>query len=482
MPEATLNNSSTATDNVVDKHFRRLKSNSVALRSEGYKSRKRRLTKLRDWVMNNRPAIKEALFKDFKKPPEEVDLSEVYVVIQELNHAITHLKKWMKPKKVSTPLSLLGTNGAIHYEPKGICLIIAPWNFPFNLTVGPLVSALAAGNTVMIKPSELSPATSDLIHRMVEECFGDDDIVQVMLGDKETSTALLERPFDHIFFTGSPQVGKIIMEAASRHLSSITLELGGKSPLIVDEKANLRDTAEKLVWGKFSNAGQTCIAPDYVLCHEKIQNALLEEIRSAILRLFDPDGKGIQKSAAYARIINERHFDRLNDMLNEALDDGALLVSGGQTHREDCYISPTVLTGVDPDGKLSNEEIFGPILPVLSFNTVDDVITYINSKPKPLAMYLFCGGKENRQAIEKNTSAGGICVNETLVHFMHPNLPFGGANHSGIGKSHGHFGFLSLSNEKAVLKQRVGHTSVKLLYPPYTPRVKKMINLLLRYF
>lgn len=464
----------------LDSAFDTLKANSLRLREENHSVRKNRLRSLKTWVEKNRIIIQQAVYADFRKPAEEVDLTEIYPVLQEIKHAINNLKKWSRPKKVSTPVTMAGSNGYIHYEPKGICLIIAPWNYPFSLTVGPLVSALAAGNTVILKPSEMTPVTSALIVRLVKECF-DEKVVRIFTGDKEVSTLLLEKPFNHIFFTGSPEVGKIVMTAAAKHLSSVTLELGGKSPLIVDDTADLKDVAEKLAWGKFVNTGQTCIAPDYVLCHEQVKSALLAELRSAIERLFMEPGKDIGESCSYARIINHKHFDRLDSMLSDCVDNGAIVVSGGHTDREKLYIAPTVLTDIPDSSLIMDQEIFGPLLPVLSYSRLEKAITFVNSKPKPLAMYLFCGSTKNRNAILKQTSAGGVSINDTLIHFNHPNLPFGGVNNSGIGKGHGYHGFLAFSNEKPVLVQRIGYTSIKLFYPPYNPRIRRMIDLLLKY-
>ncbi|MGB5927934.1 MAG: aldehyde dehydrogenase family protein [Cyclobacteriaceae bacterium] len=475
-PEAT----DKAIENEIDSAFGRLQAKSTDLRYENYRDRKGRLKILHNWVVDNRNDICQAIYSDFRKPAEEVDLTEIYAVLQEIKHASGHLKKWMKPKKVSTPVTLAGSNGYIHYEPKGICLIIAPWNYPFSLTIGPLISALAAGNTVILKPSEMTPATSALIVRLVRECFSE-DIVRIFTGDKEVSTLLLQKPFNHIFFTGSPAVGKIVMTAAAKHLASVTLELGGKSPLIVDDMADLKDVAEKLAWGKYVNTGQTCIAPDYVLCHEQVKSALLVELRSAIERLFKEPGKDISESSTYARIINQKHFDRLESMLSESVSNGATVVSGGHTDKEKLYFAPTVLTDIPESSPLLDQEIFGPILPVLTYSRTEEAISFVNSKPKPLAMYLFCGSRKNRKTILRQTSAGGVCINDTLIHFNHPNLPFGGVNNSGIGKSHGHYGFLAFSNEKSILVQRVGYTSIRLIYPPYTPRIRRLIDLLLKY-
>ncbi|MGI9544914.1 MAG: aldehyde dehydrogenase family protein [Cyclobacteriaceae bacterium] len=461
--------------------FKQQKKMSIALRNEDIDDRKQRLKKIKKWVLDHRTDIQKAVYQDFKKPPEEVDLSEIYAVLTEVRHAIKHLHNWMKPKKVEAPLSLLGTKSRVVYEPKGVCLIIAPWNFPFNLAIGPLISALAAGNTVMLKPSELTPHTSQLIEDMINELFEPAEVA-VFQGGKEIAQSLLALPFDHIFFTGSPQVGKIVMKAAAEHLTSVTLELGGKSPVIVDETANIPDAAEKIIWGKLLNKGQTCIAPDYVLVHQEVKESLIDEMKVYIDKLFDDEGKGIKESSQYARIINEQHFNRIHELIDQAVDLGAEIELGGETDIEECFIHPTLLRNVPKEATIMEEEIFGPVLPLVKFRDLTEAISYINSKPKPLALYIFSQTRSNQENIIKQTSSGTVAINDNILQFMHPELPFGGVNNSGIGKSHGHFGFLAFSNEKAVLKQKIGLTSVKPIYPPYNSIAKNAIELLLKYF
>lgn len=461
--------------------FKQQKKISIAWRNDSVADRKERLKKVKNWVLGHRTQIQNAIYKDFKKPAEEVDLSEIYVVLTEVRHAIKHLHNWMKPKKVEAPISLLGTKSKVVYEPKGVCLIIAPWNFPFNLAIGPLISALAAGNPVMLKPSELTPHTSQLLKDMVKELFQPSE-VSVFQGGKEIAQSLLKLPFDHIFFTGSPQVGKIVMKAAADHLTSVTLELGGKSPVIVDETANISDAAEKIVWGKLLNKGQTCIAPDYVLVHEEVEESLIEQIKIFIERLFDDTGIGIKESPQYARIINEHHFNRINNLISQAVDLGAEVAYGGDTDLKEGFIQPTVLCNVPKKAAILEEEIFGPVLPIVAFRKLAKAIDQINSKPKPLALYIFSRSKRNQEDILHRTSSGSVAINDNILQFMHPELPFGGVNNSGIGKSHGHYGFLAFSNEKAVLKQKIGLTSVKPVYPPYNSIARSTIELLLKYF
>ncbi|MEO1051486.1 MAG: aldehyde dehydrogenase family protein [Bacteroidota bacterium] len=481
MAVETINNQQTGLEEIIGKVFEEQRVTSLSLRQERYQERIKRLNKIKNWIETNRKKIQKAVYQDFKKPSVEVDISEIHPVLSEIKHFKSHLKSWVKPKKVDAPLTMLGTSSRITYEPKGVCLIIAPWNYPFNLTIAPLVSALAAGNTAILKPSEMTPHTSALITAMIGELFNKNEVA-VFEGGAHVSKALLSMPFDHIFFTGSPAIGKLVMKAAAENLTSVTLELGGKSPAIVDETANLKDTAEKLVWGKFLNNGQTCIAPDYLLIHEKVKDRFIELFKSYTEKLYNSNGEGYSQSDSYARIVNERHFDRMTNLIDDAIRNGAKVEMGGEAQRDDAFIPPTLLTEVPADAQVMEEEIFGPILPVVTFSNLDETINIVNDKPKPLALYVFSRRKKNIDHVLTNTSSGGACINESVIQFSHNNLPFGGVNNSGIGKAHGYHGFLAFSNEKSVLKQRIGFTGVKLMYPPYSRRVKGMVTFLLKYF
>jgi aldehyde dehydrogenase (NAD+) len=439
------------------------------------------LKKLLNWIKINQEDIRRAVYADFKKPYPEIDISEIYVVINEINHAIKHLEGWMKPKKVPTPIIMLGAKSQIQFEPKGTSLIIAPWNYPFNLAIGPLVSALAAGCTAIIKPSEMTPHTSALIRRLVEETF-DKTLVAVVEGEIQVSQMLLALPFDHIFFTGSPSVGKIIMKAAAENLSSVTLELGGKSPTIIDQKSDLSDAAEKIIYAKFLNCGQTCIAPDYILVHESVKDNLLGLLKEQIQKMYDPKNKGIELSKDYARIVNSKHINRIKNLLSDAEKKGAVLYSGGSNKESEKYFEPTIITNLTEDMEIMQEEIFGPILPVLGYTDLEEAITYINLKPKPLALYLFTTEKAIQKKVLKETSSGGAVINDCSLHFLQNELPFGGVKTSGFGKAHGYAGFLAFSNEKSVMTQRIGMTSIKPLYPPYGITGKKIIDGLLKWF
>ncbi|WP_452220237.1 aldehyde dehydrogenase family protein [Lacinutrix salivirga] len=465
-------------DNTYFALFEKQKANQYKIGNTTYKERIVKLNALKKAIEKTyKQDIREAIFTDFKKPFLETDLTEIYPVIDEINFIKRNLKSWLKKQKVDSPISLLGSSSWIKNEPKGVCLIISPWNFPINLTFGPLVSAIAAGNTVIIKPSEMTPNTSKLMGKIVSELYNDNDIALVE-GEVETSEELLKLPFNHIFFTGSPQVGKIVMKAASKHLTSVTLELGGKSPTIIDDSANLEKTVKKMIFGKFVNAGQTCIAPDYVFLKEGLKAEFISIFKKQISEFYSENPSS---SESYTRIVNTKHFERLKSYIEDAKRKNVIFESGGEMNSKDNYIAPTLVFDAPEDSELMQNEIFGPILPVKTYSKIDEVINYINANPKPLALYIFSKNKKTIQYIINNTRAGSTCVNHNLLQFLNHNLPFGGSNNSGIGKSHGIFGFSEFTNQRSVLKQ---HTigAVDLLFPPYTNFKQKLVDLTIKWF
>ena len=451
-----------------------------SLRTEAVSERKRRLQALRKWIHKNREEIQKAAWSDFRKPSMETDATEIFHVLNEIKVALHSLDQWAAPKKIDAPLYLAGTRAWIHYEPRGVCLIISPWNYPFSLAAGPLVSCLAAGNSVIIKPSELTPSVSALISQMCAEVF-DPAIVSVCEGGVEVSQKLLKLPFDHIFFTGSPTVGKLVMKAAAENLASVTLELGGKSPAIVTATARLNDAAERIAVGKFINNGQTCIAPDYILVDEKVSKDFVRRLIETTRKFYASDDD-FERSPDYGRIVNEAHFLRIEDLVKDAVKQGAHIEWGGNNNKDTRFMHPLVITNVPGESRLMDEEIFGPVLPVIPYTRIEDALNIIHSRPKPLALYVFAGQGSLRERIIKETSAGTVCINDCGIQFLHHELPFGGINNSGMGKSHGHFGFLTFSNEKPVLKQRNGMTAVKAFYPPFTRRTKKIMDWFLKLF
>ncbi|MEP2026190.1 MAG: aldehyde dehydrogenase family protein [Reichenbachiella sp.] len=461
--------------------FELQKKKSLELRTEPIVNRRKRLKALKSWILNNKDKIRKALHSDLRKSETDTDITEIFTVTTEINDALSHLHQWARPQHVSPGLTYLGTSARIKPEPKGVCLIIAPWNFPFNLIGSPLVSCLAAGNTAILKPSEHTPATSELIKEMVADVFQPDEVAVVQGAVAET-TDLLELPFDHIFFTGSTNVGKIIMGAAAKNLSSVTLELGGKSPVIIDETANADDAARKIVWGRFNNNGQTCIAPDYIFISEKVRDKFVASAKKYILQLFDSENKGMAQTDDYSRLVNVGHTNRLINMLEEAKKSGANVEFGGTYNVDDKFIEPTLLSNIDETNRIWKEEIFGPIVPMKTFEEITDVIDHINNNDKPLSLYLFTKSGKMKKRITQATSAGTMVINDVVVQYAHPNLPFGGVNQSGIGKSHGKFGFMEFSNQKSVLSQRIGLTNALLFYPPFNGFKKWVVSFMIKWF
>lgn len=441
------------------------------------RERKAKLKKLHKAVLKYRPQIKEALYNDYRKHPSEVDLTEIYPVTSEIKHAKRNIRRWMGSHSVATPLALLGSSSRVRFEPKGVVLIIAPWNFPINLTLGPLVSAVAAGNTVMIKPSESTPHATEIMKKIISEVF-DETEVALVEGAVATSTDLLQLPFNHIFFTGAPSIGKIVMEAASKNLTSVTLELGGKSPTIVDETASVETAARRIAWSKFLNNGQVCIAPDYVFVHTSKKEAFIAAVKKNIKKFYTEDAS---KEPSYARIVNQRHQKRVSSYVADAVERGAKIETGGNYDSEQDYISPTVVSNISEDSLLMQKEIFGPVLPVMEFTNISEVIDTINKREKPLALYIYSSSKKNINHILSNTRAGGTCINHSAVHFFNSNLPFGGSNNSGIGKGHGWYGFQAFSNARGILKQHVPN-ALELLMPPYNNFKQKLIDLTIKFF
>lgn len=458
--------------------FNTLKSNQWKVGNTNSKERLRKLKVLKKALESTyKQELREALKKDLNKPYLETDLTELYPVIKEIKYVSKQLKFWMENQPVGTPLALIGATSWIKYEPKGVCLIMAPWNFPVNLLFVPLVAAIAAGNTVVLKPSEMTPHSSKVMKKIIEDVFKPDEVVLIEGGIQE-SQELLKLPFNHIFFTGSPTIGKIVMKAASEHLTSVTLELGGKSPSIIDASANLKDAVKKTVFGKFLNAGQTCIAPDYMLIHESIKDDFVSLFKETVIKFYSENP---EQSQSYCRTVNEKHHARLLNHFEEAKKLGATIELGGLENKKGNYLSPTLISNVPREASLLQEEIFGPILPIVTFRTIDDVLEIINSKEKPLALYIFSKNKTFAKQVIKNTRAGATCINHNLIHFLNNKLPFGGSNNSGLGKSHGKFGFEAFSNKRAVMKQ---HTigALDLLYPPYNSFKQKIIDWTLKWF
>ena len=454
-------------------------STALALRQSTATERRLKLTKLLDAILARKDALLEAAQRDLSKHPTETNLTEVLPLVGETKHAIANLRRWMKPHRISATLGALGTTSRVIYQPKGRCLIISPWNYPLILALGPIVSAVAAGNTAILKPSEFTPHTNGVVKEIIAAVFPVNEVA-VIEGAADTATVLLALPFDHIFFTGSPAVGKIVMAAAARNLTSVTLELGGKSPVIVDASADLRGAAEHIVWGKMVNAGQTCIAPDHVYVHRDVADRFVDLCRNVIAQRYGQTDDAIKSSPDFPRMIHRRHAERVARLIDEAVQSGSQIACGGTSDVESRYVAPTLLRNVPAGARIRSEEIFGPVLPILTFDALDTVIADINAAPKPLALYVWTKTERTVQAVTTNTSSGSLCVNLCLQQFAQHNLPFGGVNNSGIGNAHGFFGFKAFSHERAVMS--AGPLSaLELLFPPYDARKRRLSELLIKY-
>lgn len=402
------------------------------------------LKNLKAEIKQHEKDILQALAHDLHKSEQEAYTTEIGIVYEEINHTMKHLHKWAKPVRAKTPLTHIGSKSTIIKEPYGSVLIIAPWNYPFQLALSPLVGAISAGNAVTLKPSELTPQVSQVIRTIVERVFKEDQAA-VVEGGVDISTKLLKQPFDYIFFTGSVTVGKIVMEAAAKHLIPVTLELGGKSPCIVMPDADIKLAAKRITFGKFTNAGQTCIAPDYLLVHESIKEDLLREMTACIHDFY---GEQPETQPHFVKNVSQRHFDRLSQFLSNGT-----IVTGGQRNEQELKIAPTILDHISWEDPIMQEEIFGPILPVMTFDSLHEVANMIKAKPKPLALYLFTTSKKAESYVLDNLSYGGGCINDTLMHVATPYLPFGGVGESGMGRYHGKDSFFTFTHEKSILRQ-----------------------------
>jgi acyl-CoA reductase-like NAD-dependent aldehyde dehydrogenase len=426
--------------------------------------RQAQLTKLKEAIQQRQDLIIQALAQDLGKPTFESYFE--LAVLKDISHAVKNLPQWLKPKKVPTGIELFPSRAQVQPEPLGVVLIIGPWNYPFSLLISPLIGAIAAGNCTILKPSEVAPHTSAVLTELIQATFPP-EYIALQPGGVEVAQELLRTKFEHIFFTGGTKIGQIVMEAAAKQLTPVTLELGGKSPCIVDQEINLSETAKRITWGKFINAGQTCIAPDYVLVHSQIKADLIRAMKQCIYQFF---GENPAESPDYARIINSQQFNRLSNLLQSGT-----IVVGGEIDAEDKYIAPTILDNVTVDTPIMQEEIFGPILPVLEYQNLAEAIAFVNSKPKPLALYIFSRNQKIQEQILEQTSSGGVCINETIMHVGVTDLPFGGVGDSGIGAYHGKASFDTFSHYKSILS-RPFWGDLNWRYAPYQAKTLKMFQ------
>ena len=439
-------------------------------KTKSFKLRRDMLGRLREAILHFEGDILEALRSDLNRSKVAGYTTEIHHCLAEISFALKNLKGWMKPQRVGGSKLFPLSRGFVVCEPLGTCLIISPWNYPFSLAILPLIASVAAGNCTVIKPSEISKNTETVIFEMISEYF-DENYIAVFCGGPETSKELLKERFDYMFFTGGETVGKIVMKAAAENVTPVTLELGGKSPCIVDEDCDVQKAARRITWGKFLNAGQTCVAPDYLLVQENVKDKLITGIQKCILEFY---GENPQDSGDYGRIINENHFSRLDELLKEGE-----VIFGGKTNRERLYISPTLIEEIPEDAKIMKEEIFGPLLPVLEFGHVSEAVDFVNGRPKPLTLYVFSRNKDFQRKIISETSSGGVCINDTIVHLTAPRLPFGGVGNSGFGKYHGKAGFDTFSNQKSVLRQTLLF-DIPMRFPPTDEKRLRILRTILK--
>ncbi len=452
-------------------------SNKEVIRKLTINERITLLHHLEKSILANRNKIVEGLHLDFRKSKIEAESTEIFPVLSEIRLFRKKLKKWAKTKTISNNIVFFGSDAKIQYEPKGNCLIISPWNYPFQLSIIHLIACVAAGNTAIVKPSEFSPNTNKVLREIINEVFKPNHVALIE-GEIEETTHLLSKKFDHIHFTGSPKVGKVVMEAGAKHLTSVTLELGGKSPLIIDDTLDIKTVVAKASWGKLINNGQTCIAPDYILIKENRLNEFIEAFKEHINNVFKEDP---EQSPDLARMINTRNFARVKNLIEDAINKGANCPFGNVYNEENLYIKPTLLTNLSADALILEEEIFGPVFPIITYKTDKDVTNYINKGEKPLALYIFSKDQKFIQNICNQTSSGAVLINETLLHIMHPNLPFGGVNNSGIGVSTGRFGFEDFSHAKPVLNVNQLFSPTRFLNYPYNSFTQKLIDFMIKY-
>jgi len=426
---------------IIIERLEKLRSFYATHQTKDVKFRLEQLRNFKKAILKNQKKIEDALWTDLHKSPEETFITEVSIVLQEINIHLKNIKHWSRPQKVMTPLPLLPSSSKIIFEPLGVSLIVAPWNYPFMLLMTPLIGSISAGGCTLLKPSPETPNIAKMMEELVKETF-DPSYITVVQGRRETNALLLKQRFDFIFFTGSPMLGKVVMKAAAEHLTPVILELGGKSPCVVDAGADINKAAKRIAWGKMINAGQTCIAPDYLLVHQSVKTELLDKIAKKIREMY---GDNIRESRFYPRIVSERAMNRLKTLLGSGT-----VHSGGEVIEEERFISPTILDNVHPDHPVMQEEIFGPILPTLTFEKVEEAIDYINSNEKPLAFYYF-GKNKHAKEILRRTTSGGACINDTILHIANHDLPFGGVGNSGTGKYHGKQSFRAFSNERSVV-------------------------------
>jgi aldehyde dehydrogenase (NAD+) len=457
----------------VSEVFNTQKANRYNVSMSSCEERKLKLKKLHDAILAHGQDIRDALYADFRKPAVEVNLTEILTVISEINNNMRKLKKWMQPHKVSATKLTPGTKSFIFYEAKGMCLILSPWNYPFEITMMPLVAAVSAGNCAIIRPSENTPHIAGVMEEIIKEVFPPNE-VYIFRGGREIGKVLMAQPFDHIYFTGSTNVGKEVMHAAADNLASVTLELGGENPLIIDETADIKMAARRIAWGKFLNGGQTCISANYACVHVSKKEEFIAEIKKCIEKYYGKTEEERAQSKSLARVIHTKGFNNIRSLYEDSIQRGAKTEIGGVFDETNLYVSPTIISNVKFDFPVLHTEIFGPMLPVITYSDIDEVLAYVRSQFKPLSLYIFTRSKDNMMKVLRSTTSGQMGVNDLVVQSSHKNLPFGGVNHSGMGSAHGFFGFKAFSHERAVIRQTMKMSATEIFFPPYTGFKEKL--------
>ncbi len=468
MPPYTTPDSATP----IAEKFYRQKEFFASGATRSIRFRKTALRKLRASIREHEKALTEALYRDFRKPPFESYVSEIGFLYQEIGHTLKHLRNWTQSRNHLAPMALFRSRSSVHYEPKGVTLILGPWNYPFQLLMAPLAASVAAGNCAIVKTSSQTPATAEITAKIIADAFAPEHVTTVNLPGRQVIPQLIEPfPFNHLFFTGSVPVGKLIMQAAAKHLTPVTLELGGKSPCIVDDTANIQVAAKRIAWGKTFNGGQTCVAPDYLLVKESVKDELIQHIAQYFRDKF---GESPQHSPYMAHLINEKRFTALTKLMQNGQ-----ITYGGRMWKDELFIEPTIIENVSLDDPIMQEEIFGPLLPVITWKNTDDILRIIAHNPYPLALYLFTKNKKLEREITQGISFGGGCINNTIVHLADPDIPFGGFQTSGLGSYHGKEGFETFSHKKSILKTAFW-PDLPFVFPPYKKWKEKLARLFLK--
>ena len=463
----------------INRIFQAQQQNLPLLAATTARQRIEKLRALGNELLKRAPDICAAQHRELHTCDMDVH-TQLVMLKTEIDFACKHLGKWTEPRRVKNSMATMGKKCYIHYEPKGSVLNLSTWNAPIAINLMPAIGALIAGNSAVIKPSELAPHTAVVTDEIIRAVY-DENQCAVIQGGAETAQALLALPFNHIYYTGGQRVGSLVMKAAADYFAGVTLEMGGKSPAIVDRSADIENTALKLAWGRMANAGQVCIGPDYILVDKRIEQAFVTALQSAITRLYNPDGNGIKNSVEFPRLVSDAHFRRVKSLIEDAIAKGATLVFGNETHAESRYISPTILTGISGDMAIMQEEVFGPVLAIIGHDNRQQALAVIRRQTKPLAFYIFAKNPEAIDFYLHNSSAGSTVINHNLIQSgTNPNLPFGGINHSGIGRIGGHQSFLEFSNPRSVVEQPLGWRDININFPPYSDRYKGMIARMLR--